>query len=301
MQGLIVGVMSLAMSALAQPPMPRTAPNLLVDLDLQAVKGWHLIRANHVRHLSQTPGSGAIRLGTRALVLSPKMPVVQGQPYTCSAMMRIDAWPPPVVRLAVQFLDGKHRVLHRYFGINYGNSQPDLWEEVAVFFHADPGMTYARLMMARLRESANPQAPIWIDQVYCGQGMSFAQPPEPKVPFEGHLVRVDALGNMARAERGHFKPLFPRCIFADRQRPDWSVYARQGFNCNMWAATLADVERGAKAGLYSALPLAAFVDRDVTWGYRKFDRFEQNLRDILDHPVYRHWLLWYYLLTFDSL
>ncbi len=254
-----------------------------------------MIRARHVRNLSYSSGSGAIRLDIRAFVISTKIPVQLGVPYTCSAMMRIEAWPPPLVRLAVQFLDDKHRVLRRRFGINYGNSQSRQWEEVAVFFHVDPGVAYARLMFARLRESANPHAPIWIDRIYCGQGMSFTYPPTPKVPFEGRLIRVDALGNMERSEHGQFSPVFPRCIFADRQRPDWSVYARQGFNCNMWAATLADVERGAKVGLYSALPLAAFVDRDVRWGYRKFDRLQQNLREILEHPVYRHWLLLYYL------
>ncbi len=101
-----------------------------------------------------------------------------------------------------------------------------------MLFTPQPGETQVRLLINRLH-GAGKNRVVWLDEIYVGEGIGFAQPPAPKTAFHGSRVRVDAWGNLDIWHDNAWQPFFPLCIYADQRRPSWKLYSKQGFNCNI--------------------------------------------------------------------
>jgi hypothetical protein len=82
-------------------------------------------------------------------------------------------------------------------------------------------------------------------------------------------------------------------MFASNHRDDYSVYANQGFNCNMWAGSAAQIRMAKNAGMMSGYSLAQFVN-DEGWAYENMDRLERDLATIVNSDVYDSMLFFYW-------
>ena len=82
-------------------------------------------------------------------------------------------------------------------------------------------------------------------------------------------------------------------MFTDQRRPDWTLYTQQGFNCNIWTASVDAAKRTVAAGMNPAFSLAPFVN-PRGWAYRDYDQLEQRLKAIKASPYYEELLFVYW-------
>lgn len=233
-------------------PYTRTAPNLLSDSKIDSKNHWYLKHASHTRSVSRdNDGSGSIQLKKSGLAIGPKVKVVPGRTYTCGLYFKGHAKPTTFMRLSLKINNSKGKFLrHAKSASHWGYAKANQWQEAVVIYQAKSGDGEIRIFASRPSKSPNTSSTIWIDDVYCGEGVSFDQPKSAKTPFTGGLVKVNASGSVSiKQQNGAFEREFLRCMFVDQKRKDWSLYGANDFNCNMWVASLRQLTKGVKAGL----------------------------------------------------
>ncbi len=214
--------------------------------------------------------SGSIKLSfIKKVDLKEPIKVKIGKTYTFSVYSKTNSWPPPNLYLAIRYAGGDTFAWSRS-----SNSKIGQWQENTIFFTPlknDKIIPY--LYIPDKIDGVDND--IWVDDIYLGEGKSFNEPPGEKIGFNGKLVRVDALGNIEVKKNGKFEPFFPMCIYADNRRKDFSIYKKQGFNCNMWAGIFSAVKKGKEAGLFSSFDISAHV---IGAGWEGVDSKDINVR-----------------------
>ncbi len=250
----------------------RTTPNLLKNPQMAGKSGWRFLGgAAYDPAMSMTQGSGAGRLNRGGqVVASPFIPVTPGVQYTLSAFIRTDVKPFMGVSLfgGLKQRNGKPRNIK---GSRIANSQTGVWEESTIFFTPRANETLFQVKLYFLHDQPRQGGQVWVDNIYVGVGVSFSRPPSPKVAFDSPRVKIDALGNYSRMVDGKWQRFFPFCMFTDSRRQDWTLYAKQGFNCNIWTAGVGAAKRTVNAGLLPAFSLAPYVNPHG-WAYKKYSQ-----------------------------
>ncbi len=290
-----LGLLLTAAVAYGQPHQyPRTQPNMLQNPHLSGKAGWHFLAgASYDAKVSMTPGSGAGRLNQRNQVIaSPFMKVVPGVTYTLSVLIRTDAKPFLGVSLfgSLKKQNGQKRNIK---GSRITNSQVGIWEESTIFFTPKAHETTFQVKLLFRPDQPRQGGQVWIDDAYLGVQESFSRPPSPKVAFQSDRVKIDALGNYSRKIDGKWQRFFPFCMFTDNRRKDWALYTQQGFNCNIWTASVAAAKRTIHAGMLPAFSLAPYINPHG-WGYRNYRELEKHLRAIKASPYYDDLLFVYW-------
>ncbi|MCD6497898.1 MAG: hypothetical protein J7M25_06270 [Deltaproteobacteria bacterium] len=296
----------------------RTNPNLIADPHFEDATPWyHYVHGEYQSgqqplfdpSTSRTPGSGSIRLAYEDLengdsdkVAAHGIPVEPGKVYTLSLYAKIESWPPPRLYIGVGYRDEDGHWTHNgRGGGRWGVSEVGEWQEVVGFFYPEPGDAFAQpSIQGGDSLDGDPNHVIWIDDVYFGEGKSFAEPPSAKTPFDGTMTRVDDLGNIELLRDGQWVPFFPLCIYADGSRPDWSVYSEQGFNCNMWTSSASGIRRAKEAtsafnpdGMVSGFQIAQYIGHDG-WAYNDLVDLRSKIQEVKDQGLMGSLLFWYW-------
>jgi len=168
--------------------------------------------------------------------------------------LRNGAWPPGNVTIFLNVVTASGRYVKQIGSgsSRYSNTGPDKWEEAVGILTPDLDVHSITVQMGRLEGAGSGD--IWADDVYFGEGVGFEQPPAAKRAFNGANVRVDPLGNFEVLRSSGCHLFFPLCIFADQNRADWSIYSKQGFNCDMWGGQAANLVQRAKNAVSSFNP-----------------------------------------------
>ncbi len=294
---MLLGACSLSSESVMKLPFETTFKN---------AKEWSLDGgATFDPSVSTTPGSGSIRLAkageswvTSDRILSDiKLPVEAGETYTLSFKSKSATFPPPLLEVYGE-LWGEEGKIDNSDGTRCANSVKDIWEEndVIIKIPNNSMIKYFKIKILMLPKSS-VSAPVWIDDVKFTKGVTL---PErgPKKAFAGSVTRVDALGNIEIKENGRFVPFFPIGIYTDENRADWSVYKKMGFNTNMWASNAAAIEKGKKAGLFSAMQIIQYiVPVGEDWipqdPQKKITHLHKTLADIRARGLWEQMLFYY--------
>jgi Concanavalin A-like lectin/glucanases superfamily/Carbohydrate binding domain len=225
--------------AQTQPQVPRVGPNLITNPNFNGTSGWLLAASQYDAAQSRTAdGTGSMRIpwGTR-LDIAANIPVTAGKTYIFSAYIKVTTWPPPLVDLGVGLYNAAGtNVVNDESGMA-GNSTPNTWEELSMVVTPTAGVTSVTFVFYRgYADSGGAPNNMWVDEVYFGEGVGFASPPTPKIPFDGANIKADALGNITVLRGSTFQPFFPLCMYSDGRRANYGypLYSAQGFNCDMW-------------------------------------------------------------------
>ena len=290
--GLLGWVLTLQATAPAAQNMPRAAPNLHPNPEITNADGWTLTGASYSS--VSKGGGGSIQLKRGNTAIGPVIPITPGKTYTCGLYFLGQHAPTDFVRLSLKLYNARGDFIkHSNGASDWGYYRPGVWQEAVIIHHARENEWQMRILLSR-DTAIDGSIPVHIDNVYCGEGMSFDQSPSPKKPFHGTLVQVDAAGNVSIRQRdGTFKREFLRCMFT-LNRPDWDHYAKNAWNCNMWASSRNNAEKGVKAGLpYAFFQLAQYIHPGA-WAQGKLDRLRKDLGEILDSPYADNLIGYYY-------
>lgn len=259
---------------------PRSSVNLVDAKSLAADNGWKTTRQavfDPERSHDGEPGSYLL-FGENAMVEGPIVEVAAHQEYTLAIHMWDSGWPPGEVVLFARVVTADGRHIRNLPGSRQVVGAPNNWYEAAVTFVPDDGDTYVRPVVIRLDGPDGLANNLWVDNMFIGKGVGFADPSSPKRPFNGSAVRVDERGQFSVLDGDAWQTIVPICIYADQNNPDldWSKYADQGFNCNMWAAAAVHVAAAAQVGMRSCFDLSAYA---LPQGYA-YGRLDDMARQI---------------------
>jgi hypothetical protein len=229
----------------APPALPRSSPNLL-------------------------PSSWSKPQTVSRPVVTPRVKVTPGKTYTVSGLMRTSSWPTYVTTMIGTY-DDRGRFLGNLNSVYQGTTAPNVWEEIAVQCTVKPGVAAITWYVGRLGKSPDESGTVQVSDLYVGEGVSFARPPTPKVPFNmssgaANAVRVDELGNWeVRKNGGNWTAFFPLCIYAGPEPASrWQKYASQGFNCNIWNHfSVSGMAAEKAAGIMTMLEVTHYVQKDL--------------------------------------
>ncbi len=249
-------------------------PNLFSDPDIKTVNGWSLrSMAIHDQTVSSKPASGSIRMDkpTGDGFFSPRFTVKPNTHYTCSMLYKGDVWPSTAMRIGVTYFNADNKKIKNIRTAsdwNYEKGGEKKWHRAASIFKADRQTKFVRLLMSKPR-SMGENSPVWIDEVYCAEGILAQGKPTPKQAFIGEKVQVYPSGVIVH----NGKRTFPRCMFADHQFQGnlverMKLYVQGGWNCNMWVASLKQADASIKGGMdYFFLALAPYIGHRG-WGLK---------------------------------
>lgn len=270
-------LLSLSIAGLASAQtsiLPRTNPNVIAApyachatfSCAGASGGWALGGGAIFDTTATLNGSNSVQLSTPGSYVASgrHWPVTPETTYTFSVYMKIDGNLPQARPQIIVGLYNSSDAFQRNVRIQSQavNQSVSGWQEFVVVFQPKTGEVKAGFKIELAAQAADATTPttFWVANAYLGQGISFEQGPGAKVPFDGSLVKVDALGNFDIYQNGSWSAFFPLCVYANAARADWSVYKTFGFNCNMWAWNASEVRKAKNAGLYSGYQLARFID-----------------------------------------
>lgn len=195
---------------------------------------------------------------------SPELQVKPSTYYTCSMLYKGDVWPSTAMRLGITYFSARH---HKIKNIrtasdwNYAKGEEKKWHRAYSVFQTDSNTGFARLLMSK-PHSMNDNSPVWIDEVYCAEGILVKGDPTPKKAFIGEKVQVYPSGVIVH----NGKRTFPRCMFSDHQFQGnrverTALYVHGGWNCNMWVSSLRQADDSIKGGMdYFFISLAPYID-----------------------------------------
>jgi len=142
----------------------------------------------------------------------------------------------------------------------------------AVVTITDPSVTRIHVVIG-VAPSPSYSNDFWIDDVYFGEGIVFAQPPSTtRDPFphaiapEDAYVNVDALGNWkVKGEDNQWHDFFPFGLYPFLGRTDFISLANQGFNTVLGMNYASQVLKAKNAGMRACLRLATYAIDDPAW------------------------------------
>ena len=241
---LLLFCTSFAFSAQPQKPheLKKVGKNLIKNPTLKGSDGWsHYLRWIYVptkpfydpKVSRGDDNSGSFKLSyDNKVEFEEPIEVEIGKTYTFSVYTKTNSWPPPNAYLALRYKSGDTFAWSRW-----SNSKIGQWQESVIFFTpVKEALVIPYLYVPEKIDGLTHD--IWFDDIYIGEGKGFDGVPSVKKSFDGSLVRVDALGNVEVKRDGKFEPFFPLGIYADNERDDYTVYSKQGFNCNMRAGLI---------------------------------------------------------------
>jgi hypothetical protein len=273
---------------LTVPALARTlpAPNLYPNPTLATSAGWTLSTA--------TFKPGSIGLLPGELVLGPSIKLTPGVTYTCGLQLRGTHAPTDYLRLSLKLYGANGAFLrHSLSASDWAYKAPGVWQDAQITHKAASDETGLRILVSRGSVALNRTVEVEFSQVYCFAGQFPAR--SPKLAFNGGLVKVDTAGHVdIKQPNGVFKREFLRCMYtlAPSIEP-WTTYSKNGWNCNIWAINLAQVQQAVAAGLpYSFFQLAQYIQVGG-WAYGRLDLLEADIKAILNSP-YAGSLIGYY-------
>jgi hypothetical protein len=233
-----------------QPHIMRGGPNLLENSNFANTGGWGLeYGATYDSALSHSnDGSGSIKLPnseggpdnpTNSQVVSAQdkfIPVIEGGVYTLAGYMNTTSTNHPFVYL-VLFTYDANRVARSSVGFSRQSvTLANEWQEIVGTYRPKAGDAFVRLRVMRYLGEDNLTSEVWVDDLYFGTGIGFAEAPAVKQAFDGAKSRIDPFGNIEINRNGVWEPYFPLCIYqkSDASQADLNAYSNQGFNCTMW-------------------------------------------------------------------
>jgi hypothetical protein len=258
-------------------------PNLHPNPTLTGTTQWHLTGAAPSNTSRGSGGSLAFTVGDRAT--GPLIRITPGKVYTCGGYLLGFHSPTDYLRLSVSLYGSAGNWLRNSPGASdWAYATPGQWQEMAVIHQARTDEAWLTLLVSR-PTALDGATPVYLDDVYCREGITLEHAPTTKQPFTGGITRVSATGQVTiRQATGTYKPEFLKCMYALGSEPDWRYYAANGWNCNAWASSLAQVEKGVKAGLpYAFFQLAQYIQRGA-WAYGRLDWLQRDLGAILASP-----------------
>jgi hypothetical protein len=273
------------------PHVRRQGENLLLNPSVNTEANWSFLRdAEYDATASQTDdGSGSIRLLTPlpdvSMALSDLIAVQPGKLYTYGFYFKTENGP-TYVGAQISLHDANRKFIRNDGGGLGGTTRDGEWEEFALPFSVPEGVAYIGCQAFK-GENTKPGGVVWADDFYLGEGLGLDQPPAPKKPFDGALVRVDALGNFEVKQGDEWTPFFPLCMYSDNYR-DWLVYSRQGWNTIMWTGAASQVRPAREAvsefnpdGMMAGFQIAQYAGKGG-WAYNDLDDLRAKLTEILD-------------------
>lgn len=267
------------------PAHAMAAVNLHPNPDLATAQGWQLLGATH--------SAGALQLTRNDRAIGPAIPITAGTTYSCGVYIRGSHAPTDFMRLSLALYDGNGTHLYNAPGASdWAYAQKHVWQETVIIHHATGKERQMRFLLSRAIALAG-ETPVEVDNVYCRPGVQFNQAPSAKKPFQGGRVQVDTTGRVTiRQPNGTWKPEFLRCMFSVNTE-DWTHYSKNGWNCNMWVASLAGIEKSVKAGMpYNFFQLGQYIHKGA-WAYGNLTALRADLGAILKSS-YAHNLVGYY-------
>jgi hypothetical protein len=199
----------------------------------------------------------------------------------------------------VGFYDASGKFVRNAFASRQSVSKINAWQECVFAFVPNAGEVNVKVKLVLTDLPDGWSGSIWLDSVYVGTPMGFREAPAEKVEFNGSKVRVDALGNVEYNRNGEWTPIFPLCIYADGNRPDWSIYSTQGFNVNMWAWGAGHIRKAKEAvsdfnpdGMLSGFSIAQYIVPTNTY-YNDLVFLEELLNGVAKEGLMDA-VLWYY-------
>jgi len=247
-------------------------------------------------------GSGSVKLGVEgARALTEPISVVPGKKYTYSVYMKDQGTRPGLVEMFVQVRTNAGTFKRNAVGSRQGVPEKNKWYESSVVFIPKADEFSVQLFANRqVGQSPGKHNIIWIDDVYFGEGIGFAENPTPKKAFNGSITRVDARGNIEVFSGNSWEPFFPLCVYADGRRPDWSLYSTQGFNCNIWAGSAGQVQKAKNAtssfnpnGMMSGFEVSAFT-YEKGWAYKDWNKLRSRLSEIKNAGLMNQVLMYFW-------
>ncbi|MBN1672663.1 MAG: fibronectin type III domain-containing protein [Kiritimatiellae bacterium] len=275
----------------AQPHMPRTGANRLSNPSISGTNSWTLEgAAQYDGAVSRGGGSGSVKLaGVGGILRSRWIGVGPGTTYTFAIYMKSGSWPPPIVAIMFKAYDSGGKFLGNIAVSRQATTDAATWHECVLPYRWSSIHAYIQIVVLTMEQAEQPDGAgaMWLDDAYFGEGIGFEQPPTEKVPFDGAHVRVDALGNFEVFEAGAWKPFFPLAMFCDGDRPDWTLYSEQGFNCSMrsghWVGGIQKAMNAVSAfnpnGMLCGFQMSQYIGADG-WNYGDMEHLADAIADI---------------------
>ncbi len=248
---------------------------------------------------------GALRLSktgetwddTDRIISNNKYLVEPGKTYKMVFKMITHDWPPPTIEVFGDFYDKSNSRLSKSIGSYFSNSKTNYWEKSLIIVDVpnDSRIKYFSPTLLMLPKKSI-DADNWADDIEFSE-YKFNNNFLPKTKFDGTKVKIDMLGNVSKKNNEKFDDFFPIGIYGDNQREDWSVYAKQGFNCYMWSSDLRQIEKAKDAGLLSCVQIGPYIIGGDWLPANKNRRIEHltNFLNSIDNHNQHDQILFYYI------
>jgi hypothetical protein len=177
--------------------------------------------------------------------------------------------------------------------------EPGAWTEQSRVVWLDAGTTgSAKVEVIARNEPDDFVGPFWVDEV------SLCKIPDYRVRMLGAAptkdsldgrVRLDWLGNWSveNPDTGIHEDLFPWMMHTDGGRSDHQPYADNGWNVNVWASSLARLQRSSSVGMYSLFKMAEYTNTSGS-SYGDYAALHTAINAILAEPDEWKTLLGYF-------
>jgi len=235
--------------------------------------------------------TGAIRLTEIGDGIETIKIPIEHSTYTFSGFMNVSDFPPPNIVINVRYYDDAGFLKNEKF-VRWSTTDSNRWQELVYIFRPPENAASVKLALKLEAFSDNAAASVWIDNIGLSKGINFTKSASEKKTFDSGKVKVDHLGNISLFENGYWRPFFPRCIYADNNRQSWKVYAEQGFNCVMRAASVGAVRKAREAGLKSGFSLNWYMMPKFA-DTHPIQLLEKRLKAVRESGLMED-ILWYY-------
>ena len=290
-----------------QPHIQRSGPNLLTNPDFNGLGGWPEGNRSgtYDSTVTRDSGTGSFKMTipypetNYSYIVSGLIAVTPGKTYTLSHYMLSDIFPSPSQTMFVGYFDASQNMVRNSYGSRQSVTTSGSWQECVLLLRPQPGEVYAQIKTVLAFQPPVYSGSIWVDNYYFGEGIGFEQAPTAKVPFDGSQIKVDSLGNIEINKNSNWIPFFPICVYADVNRPDWTVYSSQGFNAVMETGSYDYIQKAKNAtsafnpdGMMAGLEFNRFIYSGHPY-YNNLSLLTNTINDIKNNNLMSN-LLWYY-------
>jgi hypothetical protein len=295
----------------------RTSPNLLSNSNFNGTTDWSISSIpEYDANVSRiADGSGSIKIPVNSSVYAQVRSSLitdfeYNTPYTISFYVKTQH-EPVYVNATLHMYDA---VGVRTFSYSSGMSATSTigeWQEVVfVVMITDLAVQQIKVVIEKKVGPTYTQ-PYYIDDVYFGKGISFAQPPvSTRQTFTGAKVKVDELGNWQVYEAGTWKSYFPFGLQADLTRANFNSLSAQGFNTIFGTQFTSQVQLAKDAtsvfnpnGMKAGLRLSTYSGPDSYWTHTRLandiNYIKNNLSETLlcyfwdNENNWAEWAYWF--------